>query len=787
MKRWESVAPFLAGRWQIPLAICAIFIGGVALYRMKPPEQSIPFEALLADVLTLAERGAYLDAADAAANLLELDPPLSRVRRARLHDALADVIYGQELVRGLPNRVNARLLLEHHQAAVACGLRLDGHAALRVGPAHEWLGETRPAILAYRSVLSREATDDVRRSALQGLVRLLDGQTMAEEERRGYIQTLLDEEGVSPGYLWWALQYAVREALDHDEVDRARAILTHHGQYFKRSDLKGYYDYMWAWVYVYDGQTELAGPLLDRVDQWLTHYARADAELDQAGFLPVMSLWLRGRVELAEARPQVALALFNEALSVQSHGNLLIVATGGCAEALGLLERHETARGAVREAIARLQGDATGLSVGRPRLRQTILRLLHDRQQARDYDNALGYLELALELTPKSELNMRLDLLEQLGREYAEAAEIARDADMQQARYAAGARAYERAVELAQLDEPRYAALLWESANQFDQAGLTGDARRMLTRFVAGRSLDPRMPQALLRLGQACAAGGELHKAIEYYRLLIETYPRLEEASRARLLTANCLVALGEARYAEARGIFQDLLEDEGVAPRARVFRGALFELCDLLYQQQEYADAVSHMEDFLVFYPRDPECYRIRFMLADAYRGSAYALLANETSGSEAARRRVSRERFQRAAKLFEDFTNEIDSIPSRDPARGVYERLALFYRGDCLFELNEPKTLAEALAIYRQAAARYQGKPAALTAQVQIANIYLRKGKVIEAARAIERAHWLLGNIPDGAFAEYEDNMDRVTWDRYLSAVRSSNLFQDVFKGTP
>ena len=52
---------------------------------------------------------------------------------------------------------------------------------------------------------------------------------------------------------------------------------------------------------------------------------------------------------------------------------------------------------------------------------------------------------------------------------------------------------------------------------------------------------------------------------------------------------------------------------------------------------------------------------------------------------------------------------------------------------------------------------------------------------------SRALERARWLLGSIPDGVFTEYDDGMDRASWDQYLSVVRSSELFRDVFTGAP
>ena len=116
---------------------------------------------------------------------------------------------------------------------------------------------------------------------------------------------------------------------------------------------------------------------------------------------------------------------------------------------------------------------------------------------------------------------------------------------------------------------------------------------------------------------------------------------------------------------------------------------------------------------------------------------------------------------------------------------APALYERLSLFYQADCLFELNAPATLQQALELYRRAAARYEREPAALTAQVQVANIYLRLGRLTEAARAVERARWLLRNIPDGAFAAYPDGAGREHWDRYLTGISSSDLFRRVFAG--
>jgi len=783
MQRWKDLIAILAGRWQIPLALCAVIVAGIALHSLKPPARTVPFDALLADILVLTERGHFLDAANATANLLESRPPLPREQRGVLHQTLAEIIYRQELLRGSPNEHNARLLLEHQEAALACGQRLDSHAALRAAQAREWLGETRAAVEAYRSVLSQSPPAPERQTALQALVRLLEGQPEAAEERRGYIQILLDEPGVPPGYLWWALQHALQDALDQGGIARARDLLTEHGARFQRSDLRGYYDYLWALLHVHAEEMEQAEPLLDRVDQWLADTGSVDPAIDQAGYLPAMTRWLRGCVHLADDRPQVALDWFEQAAALQAHGDMLVKTAVGRARALALLERHEAARAVVVEALRALAGKTPPATVGRQRLRDTLAVLARARHDAGDYDNALAYLALVLELTPPQAGALRLEVLEWFGRENQTAAEAATDRERQQALHAAAGQAYAQAAELARLDERRRAGLLWSGAEQFDRAGLAAEARRVLLQFIEGQSADQRLPQALLRLGQSYAADGQLAEALREYRRLIESYPSLEESWRGRLLMADCLVASGEAHFAEAESILLHILESGQVAPEATVFRDALFALCDLLYQQEQFARAISHMEDFLVFYPADPECRRIRFMLADAYRRSAARLRDAAAAGAEALGRQTGSARLRRAAELFGEYLQSGGEAGEGAPGQDVYERLALFHRGDCLYELDEPEALDEALACYREAAARYQREPAALTAQVQIANVYLRQGKLIEAARAVERARWLLGNIPDQAFAACAEGTDRAFWERYLEALRTSPLFGAAF----
>src|SRR4029434_10174465 len=147
-----------------------------------------------------------------------------------------------------------------------------------------------------------------------------------------------------------------------------------------------------------------------------------DADMDRAGFLRAMNRWLRGRVELADARPQDALRCFDEVLNLQSHGSLFLETTTGPAQALAMLERHIAARKDVREAVSKLGRDVATLSVGVPRTRRAMLAISDTRHEGRDASSAVAYLARALDMTPDTDGQGRLALLERLGRESQEGA-----------------------------------------------------------------------------------------------------------------------------------------------------------------------------------------------------------------------------------------------------------------------------------------------------------------------------------------------------------------------------
>ncbi|MGC4034153.1 MAG: hypothetical protein QM754_20935 [Tepidisphaeraceae bacterium] len=104
------------------------------------------------------------------------------------------------------------------------------------------------------------------------------------------------------------------------------------------------------------------------------------------------------------------------------------------------------------------------------------------------------------------------------------------------------------------------------------------------------------------------------------------------------------------------------------------------------------------------------------------------------------------------------------------------MYEKLAHFYRADCLYDLGEYE---KAIPLYDNAAFRYQDDPSALAAYVQIVNAWCRLGKPEQAKAANERAKWVLRRIPPEAFTDGTFSMPKEYWEQWLKFANESGMW--------
>jgi tetratricopeptide (TPR) repeat protein len=766
------VAELVAGRWQVPLALVAIALGGLAGYRLMPRPPKVDFDALLADVTLLQRAGQTTAAADAAANLIDLKPELPELQRAILHDRLADLLFAVEQAALEHNPTNLTQFLEHSAAARKLGQPAAADANVRDAQAQQWLGHAPEAIAALQAALHQNLAGDQRRAAVYQFVKLLEHSSKTGSQRREALDQLLTDTTLPLPYVWWGLRTAVQTALADNDLPKARQFIADYGERLNHADLTGYLEHLRGWLSLRENQPEAAEAAAHWVDDWLGQEGRESSELDDLGYLPALNRILLGEARFALHDPVAALSAFAEALELQPDPEVRFATALGQGRAYAVLGEHAAARAAFRTALRKLMAVRVQFDRAVVQFQRTLLNLFDERRAVDDVPNAVAYLALAGALEPDT-IDTHASVTETPPWDLDGAGEGDPLAWQN----------LQLATHFVREDEPRLAWLLWSAAETYNRTGRPLEVRRALEIFVRGRTDDARLPPALLRLGQACEASGASDQGLAWYQRVIREYPRLGEAARAKVLAAAALVSLGEEHYAEAEEILTDLLVGGTVAPDGPLYRDALLNLCELLFHEGRYADAISRLEDFLQLYPQDPERFRGQFALADAYRRSGYALRDQPPTGAEAlAAQATSRQRFCDAAERFSQLLNDLETAAGADEALQLYARLAALYRGDCLFELNEPDALLAALAAYRSAAARYDGTPTALTARVQIANVLLRLGDVAEAARAIEGARWLLRSVPTEVCTPFNGGAHD-HWEQFLATVASADLFAAAF----
>lgn len=767
----------LSGRWQVPVAVAAVITAGVVVHRVLP--RHVPFElgAYLAEVAGLEEAGATAEAIVALNNLLATHPELSPAEQAEIHERLAELLCVGLERQASPNAEVARQALEHHDTAQRLGTPPSASRALRAVQLAERLNNPARMLLELRSALELDPRPEQRRLALRGLVRHLAGRAEAEPERQRLLEELLSDQGAPMDYLWWGLQEALQTALDAGDTIRARRLLEQFGPRLRTSDLKGYEEFLRAWVTFSEGRSEEAGPIVQWVDDWLGGPRPLDEKLLRVGNLPALNRWLLGRIHLAHRAPQAALAAFTEAVQLQPFGELAIAAAAGRTTALAQLGESAAAQVALWNAIENLEIHPPSSAPRVERLRRKLFDAFAELVQRGAYSAGA---ELLIG-DPHQLTRERVRVLTELEQGYREAADSAADESVRRAGHARAGRCLEQAADWPGGGGARQAALLWSAAQRYQQAQAARDARRVLLRFLQGRSADQRLPLALLWLGQTYESEGEYAAALHHYQELCRKFPAITETYRATLLAAGCLSALD--RSSEAEAALLGLLHRDDLTPDAAVYRDALLQLSDTLYARGRFAEAIGRLENFVTLYPDDPECLRARFLLADAYQRSATALRLDPPADADPRRVEATwRQRYRQAAELFEALCQQMGGEQADDEERRLYERLAAFAHADCLLALNEPDALAAALRAYEQVAMRYEREPATLTAHVQMANIYLRQGLPGEAARVLEKARWRLAALPDGAFADAADAADRTAWQRYLAAVLSAPPLQET-----
>ncbi|MBX3357210.1 MAG: tetratricopeptide repeat protein [Phycisphaeraceae bacterium] len=336
-------------------------------------------------------------------------------------------------------------------------------------------------------------------------------------------------------------------------------------------------------------------------------------------------------------------------------------------------------------------------------------------------------------------------------------------------------------------DPGAFAESLWESADAYDIAGEPREAIAAFTEYIDhATDNDPRRPEAKWRLAQVLQSTRQYASAAERYRELLGGRVPAQAvqggawASRSIVPLAQCLLRDDDpANDAEAESLLVSAVDGHVLSPEAREFRDGVIELGRLLYETRRYPEAIERLTEALERYPGDRAADSVRFRLADSYRLSAAQITKQLEQAMPAAERAqlesVRRERLRKSMALMEQYRREIDAKSARvGPLDQAQKRNAMFYLGDCAFELGD---YPGAIAAYDAARQMYPNEPASLVAMVQIVNCYVAQGEYDKARTANEAAKRHMERFPQSAWNSPDMPMEREHWQRWLD---SSMLLQ-------
>lgn len=363
-------------------------------------------------------------------------------------------------------------------------------------------------------------------------------------------------------------------------------------------------------------------------------------------------------------------------------------------------------------------------------------------------------------------------------------------------RFYEAAMAYQRHAKAALIADPEASAeSLWLSADCYDLAGEQDRAVDGFVQYIQTQQQGPRRLIAQYRLARSLQSMGQYKKAIPLFEDIVENAPLSDEASMSLIPLAQCyLLASGDADAPKAEARLLQIVEGKQFEPTARQFRLAVIELGRMYRRIGDYPKAIERLTEAVARYPDLEKDPAIQSALADSYRLSAGVIgaqLNNAMPQNERTRlTRLKRERLEAALDLY-DRVREL--LEAQDPRRAselekITLRNAMFYRGDCAFDLGEfhgedkEKSRGyyqQAIRAYDAAAQRYADDPSSLAAMMQIVSAYAALGRWTEAQTAQNRAKARLKELPPEAWANASGPMDKQHWERWLdSSVKLDKL---------
>ncbi len=313
-------------------------------------------------------------------------------------------------------------------------------------------------------------------------------------------------------------------------------------------------------------------------------------------------------------------------------------------------------------------------------------------------------------------------------------------------RYRLAGRNYWRLAE-AQLASRQYPDLLWQSAVAYFDGQDYPRAIAALRKYL-DNELRKRQPQALVRLGEALLAVGQLDKGLDVLRQCAEDYPRDAAAYRARLLAARAFIE--QAKFEQAEKLLQENLVGDHLTPASKEWRDSLIALGEVLHAAKRYEEAVARLSEAIQRYPDSPQAPVASYLLADCYRriaqGHRERLLQHSTGQQRPVQPGEIHAMFSKALEIYQQTQQRLmtrEASGELTPLENLVLRNTWFALAGTLYYIGRYE---EAAAAYQSIVVKYQNRPEVLQAYLQLSDCYRQVNRPDEARNVLEQAKILL-----------------------------------------
>lgn len=781
--------------WPIPVAVigAALIVGGLVMVKRsaKGPDN----QGVLADATTLIERQQYGSALDllngpitGTIGVEGVDPAL----RAQFHALRGEAVFlGQrQRAPGAPapddtaSYKNNTLALDEFAKAQ----QLDASSATprRLAFMAEALLDLRRDADAEQAILDLPDEVGERRRALlrEAINRWLEGPAAFHGRAFALMERLASDPGVPEEDRAWVVARRAGAMLDDGNSQAAIDLLLTEVQ--RLSSIKGSAAgellLLLGRAYIDAGQLASAGQQLAQAEQSLPP---GDARRGLVEALLARIAQSRGDIDEARDR-------FTSVVERFPGTEAQALALLGVAETESDLGRDEEALAAYSKVIQQLPRIRTPMGVSPMVVEASLAQRHQSRSVAQQHEAALAYANLARMTFPPGQISaaaheriaqthraIASGLLGDAGNDPDLASRLpAMDSDrVEKARvhYTLAGEAYEAHARNAIVDNPGAASeSLWNAADSFDRAGDQTRAVDLFTQFVQTHKSNDRVLAGRYRLARCFQAMNKYDAAVQLFEEILRDNAGSDEAYRSYVPLAQCyLLRSGDADSERAERLLLSVMSGRVFRPDAPDFRRALVELGQMYLRIGRANDAISRLREAVERYPDAPERVRWKFDLADAMRLSAQGLDKQLSDAMPVSDRQelmlLRRERLLEAQGLYDKVRAALETIDldKLSKVQQLILRNAIFYRGDCAYDLGDYDT---AIRLYDAAAQRYANDPASLVAMIQIVNCYAAQGKMREARTAHSRAQMRLRELPESAWQGAMTPMDRRHWERWL-----------------